>query len=101
MSTWPMRAGERGRVVAHLVGVRKDYVVRRALVLDELLQSGAETVGRVMREQRMLDADHLADGPGGCLGSQRLGLCADDYGRDALPLARAVAQRQAPPNWNC
>ena len=52
--------GERRRVVAHLIGVREDDVVR-LLGFDELLESGGEAVGGVVREQRMLDAHNFGE----------------------------------------
>ena len=52
--------GESGGVVANLVGVREDEIVRR-LGSDELLESGRESVGSVLRQQRMLDADDFGD----------------------------------------
>ena len=70
---------ESGCVVANLVGVREDEVIRR-LGADELFESGSKSVGSVLCQQRMFDSGDF--GHALCSGFLRkgLGLCADDDG---------------------
>ena len=84
-------AGQRRRVVAHLIGMRKNHPLRGALVLDELMQGVGKSIRSVLRQQRMLHAHHLAYAFGGGFGGQRLGLRADDHGRDAFVRAQAFS----------
>ena len=81
--------GQRGREVAHLVGMREQDVSGR-LRLDELFEGGRVAVGRVRAEERMLQADDFA-GVAGCgFGGQGFGLRANYYCGDGL--AESCAQ---------
>ena len=68
--------GKRRSEVAHLVGVRENHL-RGAFLLDELLESDRVAVGRVGRQQRMLDADDPGHRFGRGFGRQRFRVRAD------------------------
>jgi hypothetical protein len=75
----------------------REYDVRGALSLKELVQGEDESIHCVLRKQRMLHADHLAHALGGSFGGQRLGLCADYYGSHALRRPETQRGRQRLP----
>ena len=83
MRTWLDARGQRGREVAHLVGVGKDDVAG-LLGLNELVERDGVSVGGVAIQQRMLDARDFGDGFGCGFGGQRLGRTADDRGVQRL-----------------
>ena len=69
--------GQRGCVVADLIGVRKDHL-RGAFFFDELVKGQNETIRSVWREEWMLDADDFGERVCCDFGGGRFGLQPDD-----------------------
>ncbi len=76
------RRGQLGREIAHLISVRQQHQIGLGL-RDHLLESDGVAIGRVRREQIVLNEQHFIELAGRKLAGQRRNAFADDHGSQA------------------